>query len=235
MNAVLRVLATSCLLVLAGCRGEPDALAREPEPSVEPGPGGFYGSQMPEPWRTPTVRLVGDDGAPFDLAAERGKVVLLFLGYTRCPDVCPTTLSTWKRVRAALGDDTSRVRMVFVSVDPERDSPEDAARYARQFDPGIVGLTGRRSEVDAIQRQFGVTSFAETPPPPADSASAHGGHHAHGGADSASTPATSAANYTVAHASRVFVIDPAGRWRLLLPSDAGVKATVRDVEKLLGE
>lgn len=219
--------------------------ARDAEPPPDPeeaalarGSSGWWGTELPAPRARPTVRLVHADGAPFDLAAERGKVVLLFFGYTQCPDVCPMTLARWKKVHAALGPDSSKVRFVFISVDPERDTPEAAAAYARRFDPGIVGLTGRRSEITAIQRQFGVSSFTEVPA--GGSAHAHGGH-AHTGADSAaaSTPdtaghiASGAGAYTVAHSPRVFVIDRQGEWRLLLPAGAGTRATTGDVRRLL--
>ena len=96
---------------------------------------------MPDPRPAPPLRLVEHGGRAFDLAAERGKVVLLFFGYTHCPDICPTTLADWRRVHAALGADTSRVRFVFVTTDPERDTPEVAQQYARQFHPAIIGLS----------------------------------------------------------------------------------------------
>ncbi|HYD54737.1 MAG TPA: SCO family protein, partial [Gemmatimonadaceae bacterium] len=206
-----RLVSLAVLLGLAACRGGEDAsLAREPEPSMERSAAGWYGTEVPEPRPTPTIRLVDADHRPFDLASERGKVVLVFLGYTQCPDICPTTLAQWVRVKRALGADSARVRFVFISVDPERDTPEDAERYAQKFDPSFVGLTGRRSEVDMVQRQFRVSSFAEAPPAAeGGSASAREGHEGHGAADSATRPL---AGYTVAHASRVFVIDREGRW-----------------------
>lgn len=230
----------ACLLTLALLAGAACA-PRDAEPPADPeeaalqrGPGGWWGTELPEPRITPTVRLVHADGTPFDLAAERGKVVLLFFGYTRCPDVCPATLTRWKKVRSALGADSARVRFVFVSVDPERDTPEEAAAYARRFDPAIVGLTGRRSEVNAIQRQFGVSSFAEVSRGALPDSAEHAGHHAHGDSGAApTTPASGAGAYGVAHASRVFVIDPEGRWRLLLPAEAGTRATTGDVRRLL--
>jgi len=234
-----RLLVAATIAALIGCGREEDAALRsEPEPTLLRGPSGWYGSEVPDPKPLPTVRLVGADNRPFDLAAERGRVVLFFLGYTQCPDICPVTLAQWARVRRALGPDSARVRFVFISIDPERDTPEIVERYAHQFDPAIVGLTGRRTEIDAVQREFGVTSFAEAPQPSdtgAGTAALHRGHHAHGAADSASAPASGAGAYTVAHPSRVFVVDQRGQWRLSLPANAGVKATVRDVRRLLAE
>jgi hypothetical protein len=81
-----------------------------------------------------------------------------------------------------------------------------------------------------VQRQFGVTSYAEAP---RDSSSPHGAHHAHEARDSAAAPASGTGAYTVAHSSRGFVVDREGQWRLLLPANVGVKATVRDVKRLL--
>lgn len=238
-RACTLLLVVASIATLAACGQKEDAALRsEPEPTLERGQAGWYGTEVPDPKPLPTVRLVGADNQPFDLAAERGRVVLLFLGYTQCPDICPITLAQWARVRRALGKDSARVRFVFVSVDPDRDTPEIAQRYARQFDPAIVGLTGRRTEIDAVQREFGVTSFAEAPragEAGGENGAPHGGHHAHAAADSAAKPSSGTGGYTVAHPSRVFVIDQRGQWRLSLPANAGVKATVRDVKRLLGE
>ena len=166
----------------------------------------FHGVVLDPPDPAPPLALVDSTGAPFDLAAERGKVVLVFFGYTHCPDVCPTTLADWHRARQALGDDASQVRWVFVSVDPERDDPRAAHRYAAKFDPAFVGLSGTPSQVAATLAQWKI-----------------GAHRDDAGRDTT-------VSYTVSHPSTVFVIDREGRQRLLhrlgLPADQ-VAADVR--------
>jgi protein SCO1/2 len=221
LRPVLHVLPFA-LLALA-CGGEAPAARAPDDPSiaVERGPGGFYGTEMPGPRPAPALRLVEHGGRPFDLAAERGHVVLLFFGYTHCPDICPTTLADWRRVKAALGRDTARVRFVFVTTDPARDTPEVTQRYARQFDPSFVGLSGDSATLAELERGFMSRSYRE---PTRDSTGQpvtdpHAGHTA----------------YSVAHTSRVFVIDPDGNWRLVLPAGAGVAVTLADVRTLLAE
>ncbi|MHB1225137.1 MAG: SCO family protein [Gemmatimonadaceae bacterium] len=186
---------------LAGC----DAV-REAASGV-PG-GGFRGVELSEPAPAPELRLTAADGSTFDLAAERGHVVLLFFGYTHCPDVCPTTLADWARVRAALSDDeASRARFVFVSVDPERDTPEASRAYARQFDSTFIGLTADQATIGRLRGRLNLVAQSEV----ADSGSA----------------------YAVAHSSQVFLIDQEGRLRLLYPFGSTATDMTEDIRRLL--
>lgn len=189
------------------------------EAQALPGAGGFTGVQVPGSPPAPPLRLTDSSGAVFDLAAQRGKVVLVFFGYTNCPDVCPTTLATWSRAKKQLGADTAGIRWVFVTTDPERDTPAVAQRYASQFDRAFVGLSGSQAQLDSVQKGFRVSSFRE--PNPAHSGSDP--HAEHGG------------GYSIAHASRVFAIDRQGRWRLVMPAGASVEQLLGDVRKLLQE
>jgi protein SCO1/2 len=214
---------TALLLVflLLACRGERPA--EDPAlDGVVRGPSGFYGSTLPEPRPAPPMRLVEHGGRVFDLAGQRGKVVLLFFGYTHCPDVCPTTLADWRRVKGTLGGDTARVRFVFVSTDPARDTPEAARAYVTKFDSSFYGLSGDSATIAGLERAFMVRSFREaaaTDSAGAAVADAHAGHEA----------------YSVAHSTRTFVIDEAGRWRLIMPAGAGPAMIAADVRKLLSE
>jgi protein SCO1 len=81
------------------------------------------GVEIQDPDPAPPLVFTAFDGTSVDLAAEQGKVVLVYFGYTHCPDVCPTTMSDWARAKRALGDRADRVRWIFVSMDPERDTP----------------------------------------------------------------------------------------------------------------
>jgi protein SCO1/2 len=175
-------------------------------------PHAFHGAALEPPRPAPALRLRWrprrrDD--TFDLAratADSARAALVFFGYTRCPDVCPTTLHDWVRVKRALGDDAERVRFVFVTVDPERDTPAAVARYVAAVDSGFVGLAGARAAVDAVQREWGVASFRE------------------GGTDT---------TYTVAHPAQVFAVDPAGRLRLTFSLGARPDDVADDLRALL--
>lgn len=154
--------------------------------------------------------LQDQTGAVFKLSAQRGKVVLFFFGYTFCPDVCPMTLSTWKRVQDALGNDAATVRFVYVTVDPERDTREKLKNHLENFSEDFTGLTGSNEALRAVYASFGVyinkTSIAE-----------------------------SAAGYLVDHTARMFVVDKNGALRLLLDHAAPVDEVVHDVRLLLRE
>ncbi len=102
-------------------------------------------------------QLTAQDGKPFTEAQLAGKPTLIFFGYTHCPDVCPTTLFQVSEVLKALGPDP-KVNAVFVTVDPERDTPKALAEYLSSFDPHIVGLTGDRAQLDPMLKEYRVYS-----------------------------------------------------------------------------
>ena len=166
--------ALAAIAVLAAACGRGDAPASDAGADAGPRPA-------------PPLRIAQAAGPVFDLAAERGRVVLVFFGYTPCPDVCPTTLADFSAVRRNLGPRAERVRFVFVTVDPARDTPALTAQYARGFDRSFVGLSTDSASLAPILRGFGVGAWREP-----------------GGTDS---------TYTVAHTASVFVVDPAGRVR----------------------
>jgi protein SCO1/2 len=222
MRLPILILAAS---LLAGC-GTPEQAASGDSTStaeVMPGSDGFAGVQVPDSPPAPSLALTEHGGQPFSLASQQGKVVLLFFGYTNCPDICPNTMATWVRAKKQLGADTAKVRFVFVTVDPERDTPEVAQRYAKQFDSSFVGLSGTPAQLDSLQQAFRVTSYRE--PSPAHGGAATSGQDEH---------AMHGAPYTMVHASRVFVIDAKGRWRLVEPAGASAEVLLGDLRKILG-
>jgi protein SCO1/2 len=107
----------------------------------------------------PPLHLAMAGGGAFDLAAQRDTTVVLFFGYTHCPDVCPTTLADFAAVRRRLGSRAARVKFVFVTVDPARDDPARAMAWARGFDSTFVGLSGDSATLAAIQRGFHVAAM----------------------------------------------------------------------------
>lgn len=155
-------------------------------------------------------RLTDHDNRPFELASLRGKVVLIFFGYSSCPDACPTTLSKLSTVSKQLGDDRARVKTLYVSVDPGRDSPEVLKADLQNFRLDAVGLTGTKAEIDAVVAQFGA-SYEIVPTP------------------------DSASQYTVAHTTWVYALDPAGHVRIRFAYDASVDEIVQGIRAILTE
>ncbi|OYY07286.1 MAG: copper-binding protein, partial [Rhizobiales bacterium 35-68-8] len=103
-------------------------------------------------------RLVDQTGAPVTEAALKGKPTLIFFGFTHCPDICPTALFELSEIFAALGPDADKVQAFFVTVDPERDTPEALKAYLSSFAPQLRALTGTPAEIDAIKKEYRVYS-----------------------------------------------------------------------------
>ena len=102
--------------------------------------------------------LVGTDGKPFASARLNGKPAAIFFGFTHCPDVCPTTLARLTKLRRELGEGDEAFSIVFITVDPERDTPAEMANYMQLFDTPVVGLTGTPAQVEQVKKQFGIYS-----------------------------------------------------------------------------
>jgi len=154
-----------------------------------------------------TLQLTGHDGAPRSLADFKGKVVVVFFGYTHCPDVCPTTLSQFAQVAKQLGNRADRLQVLFVTVDPERDTQEVLARYVPAFDSRFLGLYGDAEATARVAREFKVVYQKQ--------------------------PGKTAETYTVDHSAGTFVFDPAGNVRLFVRHDQPVEDLVHDIELLL--
>jgi protein SCO1/2 len=118
-------------------------------------PPAFHGLPVREPLPA-EITLLAHDGRPFPFRALQGTVTFLAFGYTLCPDICPMTLLTLKRARALLGADAARVRVLFVTTDPARDTPARLGRYVSLFDPEVVGLTGTPSALARVYAAFHV-------------------------------------------------------------------------------
>jgi protein SCO1/2 len=152
-------------------------------------------------------RLQDTNGRWRTLADFRGKVVLAFFGYTQCPDVCPTELARLAQLIAALGSDAARVQVVFVTLDPERDTAAVLRAYTSQFDPAIVPLRTDQQGTDAVARTFSV--YYEKVP--------------------GRTPST----YTVDHSTLVYGFDTQGRLRVRLTPNQSPDDVLADVRTLL--
>jgi protein SCO1/2 len=110
------------------------------------------------PRAAPDFRLRGSDGSELTLGRYRGKVVVLFFGYTHCPQVCPTTLGTLAAARRRLGTDAADLQVVYVTVDPEHDDVGRLREYLANVDPSFVGATGTPEQLEAVRRDYGVAS-----------------------------------------------------------------------------
>lgn len=143
------------------------------------------------------------------LADFKGKVVLLFFGYTHCPDVCLTMLSGLAMTQKRLGEDAARVQVLFVTLDPARDTPEILANFVTYFDKDFLALYGDELAIANTAKEFKVTY--------------------------AKHDAGSAAGYLLDHSAGVYGFDPRGRLRVLINHDAELTSIVHDVKLLLGE
>ena len=152
-------------------------------------------------------RLVDHAGKPRTLSDFRGKVVVLFFGYTQCPDVCPTTMSELASAMQKLGPDAARVQVLFVTVDPERDTPELLARYVPAFNPSFLGLYGDAAATAATAKEFRIL-YQKQPGP---------------------TPGT----YSVDHSAGTFIFDPEGRLRVFESYGRGPEVFAHDIRVLL--
>ncbi len=185
--------------------------------------GGLRGTVVDPPRELAAFAFTRADGSAFSTAPEAGRPTVVLFGYTHCPDVCPTTLSDWKRVKQRLGADAARVRFLFVSVDRERDTPAISQAYASRFDSSFVGVTGDSATIERMQRAFGVASFHE--------------HAAMGAASPAMSANTampdSTTSYLVNHTTATFLLDEQGRLVSVHSPGSGWDALAFNLERLL--
>ena len=194
MRRVLRFafVAVAAALLLAAC-----------------GPDGpsFKGSDVTGSAFGKSFALTDHDGTPRTLADYRGKAVVVFFGYVQCPDVCPTTLAALADAMKVLGPDADRVQVLFVTVDPERDTAELLKQYVPAFDPRFVGLRGEPAATEQVAKDFRV--FYQKVP--------------------GATPET----YTVDHSAGSFLFDPQGRLRVYEGHGQPPEVFAHDLRQLL--
>ena len=172
-------------------------------------PASFRGSTYDKPYPVaPDFELTRSDGSSFRLSELRGNVVILFFGYTSCPDVCPTTMAELKVAVSRLTEsEAAHVKVLFVTVDPKRDTPDRVQTYISRFNPAFIGLGGTETALAKVWQDYGVYR--------------------------SDAPGTSADSYVVDHTARITVIDQDGNLRISLGYDALVDDIVHDLELLL--
>ncbi len=193
MKTFVAVLLAGLVFALSGCGEQGD----KPVFKLTDVTGASFGK---------TLELSDHNGQRRTLADFKGKVVALFFGFTHCPDVCPTTLSEMAVVMKELGADAGRLQVLFVSVDPERDTADVLKRYVPAFNPSFLGLTGSADEIARAAKEFKI--YYQKQP-------LKGG------------------GYTMDHSAGTYIIDGEGRLRLFAQYGAGAPALLHDIRQLL--
>lgn len=184
------------LLLLAGAASAQQA----------PGPR-FKGGVFEPPRPAPGFVLPSSGGAPVKLSDYRGKVVVLEFGFSHCPSVCPVSLASLAQARQLLGARAKDVQVLFVTVDPARDTPERLRGYLAQFDPSFVGVTGSEAQIGRLLKDYGI------------SASKH--------------PVKGSDEYSMSHSSYFYFLDRQGRQRTMMPFGRPAADIAHDLAILL--
>ena len=169
-------------------------------------PHTFHGTVIQSPEPSYDFTLTGANG-DVSLSDYRGKLVLIYFGYTFCPDICPATLANVGQSLRELGKKADHVQLIMVSLDPERDTPEKMKAYVAHFDPNFIGVSGNLADLEAIWEELGV--FVEK------------------------EDTGSAAGYLVSHTSSVYVLDRNGNLILMFPYGTSAVDIASDLSELL--
>lgn len=211
LAAGLALVAGIALVVMAGLR------LRALQPPV------FHGTPYEDDMPAPALALAAHDGRQVTLDDFRGRPVLLFFGYTRCPDICPGTLARLSRLRRELAGPAEDTEILLVTLDPEVDTPAVLGEYVRGFGPRITGLTGDSAALARAYAGYGAAVL----PPAATAASAHDAHAGHGEHAASAPPAG-----RISHTSPVYGIDRTGRLRVIISEGATEEETRDDLRTL---
>ncbi len=199
------VLAVTALVAACGGAGGAGSVSPTILPAVSPPPLGVRETAYDPPRPAPALRLTDQDGRPFDLASLRGQPVLVYFGYTHCPDVCPTTLSD---IRDALRLVDGPVGVVFVTVDPARDDAAAMKQYVDYYQSGFIGLTGSEAEIATAAGAWGV-SYRKL-------------------------ESSSASGYAMAHSTDTYLVDGEGMLRHHLFFGAGAELFAEKIRDVAG-
>ncbi len=194
------VAAAVLCVALAGC--EKAAAPKAPEAA-------FQGADVTGAPYGRNLSLPDANGQPRTLGDFKGKVTVVFFGYTQCPDVCPTTMAELAQVKKSLGPDGDKLQGVFVTIDPERDTPEILKSYMASFDPTFVALRGTLAQTEAAAKEFKVFY--------------------------AKVPGKVEGSYTMDHTAGAYVIDEKGNLRLFERYGAGSDGLASDVKQLIAQ
>jgi protein SCO1 len=174
----------------------------------------YQGSVIDPSIPAPDIELIDQNEQPFQMSQRlandgQRKIALIFFGYVHCPDVCPVTLSEYRQIKAELGEQAEQIDFIFVTVDPQRDTPETLRKHLANFDPAFVGLTGDQAQLEQVWKDFNIFVYQNEP-------------NASGG-------------YLVDHTARVYVVDRNGELRMTYPFGTGAEIMAEDMRHLVAE
>jgi protein SCO1/2 len=185
------MMAGTLSLALAGCDSKP----------------AFQGTDISGTGLGRGLEMVDGSGAVRTLADYKGRIVVVFFGFTHCPDVCPTAMAQLAQTMALLKDEAKNVQVLMITVDPERDTPEKLDVYAKAFNPSFIGLSGSPAQVQKTAQSFKAFYSKE--------------------------PGTSRDDYTMNHSSSFYILDQKGEARVLINGNAPAEAIANDIKVLL--
>lgn len=205
MRSLPIVVLLTAILSLTSC-GERQS-AQENQMILTPANTAFKNTDVTGLGYASDFALTDHAGKQRTLADFKGKAVLVFFGFMNCPDVCPTTMAEMAGVMKDLGQDADRVQVLFITVDPERDTPELLAKYVPAFDPRFLGLTGDKAAIEKVAKDFRV--FYQK------------------------SPGKEPGSYSMDHTAGSYVFDPQGRVRLFVRHGQGGEPIAHDLKVLL--
>ena len=194
MKGWLAALGAVAALTLAACQPAPQ-------------PPAFQATDITGAAFARDFRLTDHNGQVRTLADFKGKVVAVFFGYTHCPDVCPTTMSDFAAALQQMGPEAERVQVIFVTVDPQRDTPELLKQFVPAFNPGFLGMVGDEDTLKQLANEYKVV-YQKTSVKGVD-------------------------DYLIDHSAGTYIYDPQGRLRLLMPYGSSPEAIAQDLKTLL--
>jgi protein SCO1/2 len=215
LNAAFRstlltaALAASLTATLAGCdKFRPASVTSATSSASAAGSAvQFHGADITGAEYARTLALPDVDGKERSLADFKGKVTVVFFGYTQCPDVCPTTMADLAQAKKALGPDGDRLQAIFVTIDPERDTPQVLKSYMASFDPTFVALRGSLDQTQAAAKEFKVFY--------------------------GKVPGRAEGSYTMDHTAGAFILDANGKPRLFERYGGGADPFTADIKALI--
>jgi protein SCO1/2 len=205
MRSLTTVALLTAILSLAACSDRQNA--ESGEMILAPTNSSFKNTDVTGLGYASDFALTDHHGKPRTLADFKGKAVVVFFGFMNCPDVCPTTMAEMTNVMKELGPDAERVQVLFITVDPERDTPELLAKYVPAFDQRFIGLTGDKAAIEKVAKEFRV--FYQK------------------------SPSKEPGSYSMDHTSGSYVFDPQGRIRLFVRHGQGIEPLAQDIKTLL--
>jgi protein SCO1/2 len=167
----------------------------------------FHGGIWTPPNPAAPIELTDQHNQPFSLEQEKGKIAIVYFGYTYCPNYCPTTLTDMQKVKDVLGDDAAKIDVILVTVDPARDTPERLKEYLDFFDPTFIGLSGKPEQIEALYAPYAVVANQQ--------------------------PADASGQYLVDHSTSLYAIDQEGNLRLTWAYGTPVEDIAEDIQHIL--